>query len=111
MTIKTLILAAAAATSLTTTAHAENYFGFGERLESSSTLELGTVRAGAAGVVEIYDYRNNSLGQLLGSKDVRAGANPDVHVTVGNPPRFDVVAVLRIDGEIVAQRDFHIDRM
>ena len=37
---------------------------------------------------------------------VNAGANSDVRVNVQYPPLDDIIAVLRIDGEIAATRDY-----
>jgi len=109
MKLTTLIAAAAIAASTATVASADNSFGFGDRLDNAATLELGNVRASADGVVEIYDNANGTLGALLGTQDVTAGANRDVRVNVGHGPDADVIAVLKIDGQIVATQDYDID--
>lgn len=105
----TLIAAAAIAASTATVASADNTFGFGDRLDNAATLDLGTVRTTSAGVVEIYDNANGNLGVLLGTEAVRAGLNTDVRVNVGHGPDADVIAVLKIDGQIVATQDYDID--
>lgn len=87
-----------------------NSFGFGERLERRSTLNLGLVRAEADGIVEIYDHRRGTAGALLGTTRVRGGANHDVRVTVGRPPLGDVLAILKVGGQVVAQKDYDVDR-
>ena len=110
MSIKSIALVAATIAATSTAATADSYFQFGERLESSSTLDLGLVRADSAGVVEIYDFSKGEVGQLLGTEMVNAGANTDVRVNVGIRPTQDVIALLKIDGEIVAERDYDIDR-
>lgn len=108
--MKVTTLIAAAAVALTAgAASADNSFAFGDRLDNSSTLEIGTVRAASAGVVEIYDGRYGDLGALLGTEEVRAGANFDVRVNVGDQPDADVIAVLKVNGQIVAQQDYDID--
>ena len=109
MSIKMIALAAATVAAAASAASADSYFGFEDRLENSSTLELGTVRAAADGVVEIYDGRFGDLGALLGTEEVAAGANKDVRVNVGHGPDADVIAVLKIDGQIVAQQEYEID--
>ncbi|SHH05047.1 hypothetical protein SAMN05444003_1836 [Cognatiyoonia sediminum] len=109
MSIKMIALAAATVAATTTAASADNYFAFGDRLENSSTLELGTIRAAADGVVEIYDGRFGDLGALLGTEEVMAGANSDVRVNVGHGPDADVIAVLKVDGQIVAQQEYEVN--
>ena len=109
MSIKTIALAVATVAATATAASADNYFAFGDRLENSSTLELGTVRAAADGVVEIYDGRFGDLGALLGTEEVMAGANSDVRVNVGHGPDADVIAVLKVDGQIVAQQEYEVN--
>ena len=109
MSIKMIALAAATVAATASAASADNYFAFGDRLENSSTLELGTVRAAADGVVEIYDGRFGDLGALLGTEDVMAGANKDVRVNVGHGPDADVIAVLKVDGQIVAQQEYEVN--
>ena len=110
MTIKTIALAAAAAAMTASAAAADSYFSFGEKLDNSSTLELGTVRAADNGVGEIYSLLGGGQGRLLGTEEVMAGANNDVRVHVGSGPNFDVLAVLKIDGQIVDQQRYEIDR-
>ena len=110
MSIKSIALVAATIAATSTAVSADNYFEFGERLDSSSVLELGIVRAESNGVVEIYDFSKGEIGQLLGTEAVNAGANADVRINVGRPPLQDVVALLKVDGQTVAQRDFDIDR-
>ena len=105
----TTIIAATAIALTAGAASADNSFGFGDRLDNASTLELGTVRSASAGVVEIYDGRNGSLGALLGTQNVAAGANTDVRVNVGHGPDADVIAVLKINGQVVATQDYDID--
>jgi len=109
MSIKMIALAAATVAATATAASADNYFAFGDRLENSSTLELGTIRAAADGVVEIYDGRFGDLGALLGTEEVMAGANSDVRVNVGHGPDADVIAVLKVDGQIVAQQEYEVN--
>lgn len=109
MSIRTIALAAAVA-ALGTVASAENYFEFGNTLDRSSVLDLGLVRADADGVVEIYDSVRGKPGRLLGSKTVHAGANSDVRVNLGVHPSQEVIAMLRIDGEVVAERAYDIRR-
>lgn len=87
-----------------------NTFGFGERLDRKSTLDLGIVRAEADGIVEIYDYNRAQQGRLLGTTHVRGGANYDVRVFLGRRPINDVLAVLKVDGRVVATKDYDIDR-
>ncbi|MEJ8562389.1 hypothetical protein QTO30_14915 [Yoonia sp. GPGPB17] len=108
MSIKSIALVAATIAATASVASADSYFEFGENLESKSTLDLGLVRAEGAGVVEIYDFATGEIGALLGTEAVNAGANADVRVNLGISPKQDVIAVLKVDGETVAQRDYDI---
>jgi len=110
MSIKTLTLAAAAVAITATAASADSYFSFGETLDDSATLELGTVKADGAGVVEIYNYAGGQIGALLGTEAVNAGANQDVRVQIGSHYLNDVIAVLKVDGQVGASQDYDIDR-
>ena len=109
MSIKTTLIAAAAV-ALTASSASANAFGFGDTLEDKSTLELGLVLADNAGTVEIYDYSRGQQGALLGVESVQAGANSDVRVNVGSQYKNDVIAVLRVDGEVAATKTFDIAR-
>ena len=105
-----LILAAAAAALVgsATVATADSYFSFNEAEMVSSTLELGTVRADAGGVIEVYDFNAGKLGALLGTETVNAGANYDVRVNVGATPFNDVIAQLKVNGEIADELEIDI---
>ena len=107
MSMKTLALATAAVLTAGA-ASADSYFGFGETLEDASTVELNLVTAERDGVVEIYDFARGETGALLGSSMVSAGANSDVRIEIGSRNLTDVIAVLNIDGEIVATQDYDI---
>ena len=87
-----------------------NAFTYGKRLERSSVLNLGTVRAAGDGVVEIYSYHRAEQGLLLGSTDVHGGANRRVRVYVHRRPITDVLAVLKVDGQVVATKEYDVDR-
>ncbi len=110
MSIKSFVLIAATIAATSTAASADSYFAFGERLDGSSVLDLGLVRSESAGLVEIYDFSRGEIGALLGTQSINAGANTDVRVNVGIRPTQDVIALLKIDGETVAQNDYRIAR-
>jgi len=96
----TLALAAGAASA--------NTLGFNEVQGSNTLIDLGTVVSDGTGVVEVYDNWGGQQGLLLGSEAVRAGANSDVRVPLRFAPHGDVVALLKVDGEIVAQQVIRI---
>ncbi|MEY1554558.1 hypothetical protein AB3Y40_02895 [Yoonia sp. R2331] len=108
MSIKTLTLAAAVA--LTAGAASANGFGFQESVEDRNSIELGLVTAAADGVVEIYNLQAGNQGALLGATMVNAGANDDVRINIGNGFKTDVLAVLKVDGQIVATEEFDVAR-
>jgi hypothetical protein len=109
MSVKTIILAAAAVAATASFATADTYFESGRTLQSDDNLELGLVRAEGAGIVEIYDYHTGVQGALLGSEAVSAGANTDVRVDVGLPRHRDVLAVITIDGQPVVTKAYDIN--
>ena len=109
MSIKTLALAAATV-AITAGAASANTFGFQESVEDRNSIELNLVTAAADGVVEIYNYTGGEQGALLGSTMVNAGANDDLRINTGNGFKTDVLAVLKIDGQIVATEAFDVDR-
>jgi hypothetical protein len=108
MSIKTIILAAAVAAT-GSFASADSYFENGRTLDKDDTLELGLVRAEAAGLVEIYDFHRGVQGELLGTETVSAGANTDVRVNIGFPRTKDVLAVINIDGQQVVTKAYDIN--
>ncbi|KJZ19495.1 hypothetical protein [Loktanella sp. S4079] len=110
MSIKTIALAAATVAALGSAASAESYFELGDNLDAGSVLELGLVRADADGVVEIYTSNAGDLGTLIGTETVHAGANSDVRVNVGSAPQQDVIALLKVNGQVVAQHDYDVVR-
>jgi hypothetical protein len=112
MFTKTISLALATVLGTATLAAADtSYFSLQNTMGGSDTLDLGVVTAAGNGTVSIYDYRLGTQGKLLGSEAVNAGANSDVRVDVGTAPIGDVIAVLTVNGQIVATRDIQIDRM
>lgn len=111
MKLSLLTLSLAFTLAITGAAQADyNSFGYGERLDRRTTLRLPIVRAADDGVVNIYRYHRGEKGRLLGSTRVRAGANSRVRVHVRTRPFRDVLAELVVNGEVVASKDFDIDR-
>lgn len=104
----TLAICFLAATSLGSAASAESYFTCVGPLEDKALLELGTITSDGAGVVEVYDYRLGAQGDLLGTVDVHEGANADVRLNIGDRPQGDVLAILSVDGEIVASNVYDV---
>ena len=109
MTFKTFALAAAAAAITATAGAADTYFEQGRSLDRGDVLELGLITAESAGVLEIYDYHTGQQGRLIGTERLNAGANPDVRVNTGLPQNRDVLAVVKIDGQVAASKPFNID--
>lgn len=109
MTITSILLAASAMALTASTAIADTYFEHGRTLDADDTLQLGLITSDAAGVLEIYDYHTGQQGKLLGARNLRAGANTDVRVDTGLPTRRDVIAIVRVDGQIVASKRFDVE--
>ncbi len=109
MTRTSLALALAAVLGPATLASAEtSYFALTPRLERSTVIDLGTVRAEGAGIVNVYLREGGQPGRLLGSVPVTAGANMDVRVPLSAAPTRDVIAELVVNGQIVATRTYDV---
>lgn len=106
---KLLPLLAAALVATAGAASASNTFGLSNVQSSDTLIELGTVVASGNGVVEVYDYHAGQEGRLLGSDAVHAGANSDVKVSLATSYTNNVLAVLKVDGQPVAQQVVRID--
>lgn len=87
---------------------AGNYFSQSRTVESSSVFDVALVTTTAAGTVSFYDYNAGTQGALLGEVAVNAGANADLRVNFGVPPRNDVLAVLTIDGQVAASQVYDV---
>ena len=110
MSIKLFTAAALIAASTASVASATSYFSIVTDLDSANTLDLGTVRAAGDGVVEIYAYRACQQRALRGSTEVHAGANQDARVVIQVAHRFDVLALLKHNGEILDSQLIDIER-
>lgn len=104
--MKRIILALTASAAVAASAGAAlaaggvSYLGLNEDVSNRGTIEFSTVRAADAGVIEILDLKGN----LIATKDVKAGANADVRIPTGGALVTDVVAVLKVGDQIVDQR-------
>lgn len=81
----------------------QSYFAAQPPQEPDFKADFLLVRSAADAVVEVYDR----AGFLLGSKDVHAGANPNVFVVLLRQPSSDLYAILRAGDEILAQTRVH----
>lgn len=87
----------------------ENAFPSLSRIqEQTSVIDVGVVRSQSNGMVEIYTKGPDGTMKLLGTQQVHAGANQNVRVHIGHPVRRDIVAVLRVGGEVLATHRFDV---
>jgi hypothetical protein len=109
---KTFAIALAAVLGSVTLASADvSYFSLDRVHSDNARVELGVVRSATDGVIELYDYNNDVVGELLGTTTVHAGANSDVAVIAGPRLINDVYAVLKSNsGEILADNEIDGDR-
>ena len=101
---KLLPLVAAALFATAGMASASNTLGFNVGRVSGNSVEFSNVVANGNGSVELYEYQGAQQGRLLGSDAVHAGANRDVRVPVGVTAANNFLAVLKVDGDVVAQQ-------
>lgn len=114
--VKTLTAAALVAFATSGAAFADNmdynYIVPGEIQSLNSVINLDLVRASEAGTVSIYDYSQGTQGDLLGTADVHAGANPNVKVEVTPNVAQKALVVLSEQGAPVATSTLHnLDKM
>jgi len=114
MKTKTIPLAIALVASLgaasVSSAAGYNFFQpVSDTLDGTTVFDLGLVRTEGAGVVEIYNFQDGQIGDLVGSHAVNAGANPSVPVQLDTIHDSTVIAVLKVQGAEVAQKVFSID--
>ena len=103
--MKALIpLAVAAIAGTATLASEENSFSLAATQPRPTFVHFNLVNTDAAGVVNIYDYHGHAVGDLLGSKSVKAGPNPDLRIRINPPASNDALAVLTVNGAEVASQ-------
>ena len=107
MHIKFLLAAALVAT--TGAASASNTLGFNVGRASGNSVEFSNVVASGNGTVELYEYQGAQQGRLLDTDAIHAGANPDVKVSVNGSVANSFLAVLTVDGQVVAQQVVRAD--
>ena len=94
---KNFAIAAAAVAMTASAASAASWIGNQDGFaEGDHSVEVSTVRADAAGTLQIESLQ----GDVLGTAMVNAGANGDVLVPLGKGLTSDVVAKLIVDGEV-----------
>jgi len=107
-TLKSLALAAVAASSVAGAALANSttYFSYGHVIDAGTVIDLGTIRAAADGVVTVVDVNGN----VVGTTEIHAGANPAVRVNLGTNRLTSVVANIDIGGQTVVSKTFQLSR-
>lgn len=102
---KFLALTLAALVGSTTFAAAESTFTLPLVQDDDSIVELGRINADGDGVVHIYALDAGKMGALIGSEAVRVGSNSDVRVPLIDNPKQDAMAVLEVNGQVVATQE------
>jgi hypothetical protein len=106
---KLLPLLAAALFATAGMASASNTLGFNVGRASGNSVEFSNVVANGNGTVALYEYQGAQQGRLLDTDTVRAGANTDVKVSVNGSVANSFLAVLTVDGQVVAQQVVRAD--
>ena len=113
MFAKTAMIAATAMTlGFAGQAHADhNYFGLDKFVEESCsgvTFRLVTVEN--ASTLEVYEMDGSERAAMVGSTELRAGANADVRVPLQQQCGSDhILAVINSGGEEVASHVFELE--
>ncbi len=71
--------------------------------DNSMRLMFNRIDSSAAGVLEVYHYRNREVGPLLTTEEVDAGTNWRVNIPIGPVRQDPVIVQLKINGVIVDQ--------
>jgi hypothetical protein len=87
-----------------------NSFALARVQPNDSVVELFAVTASADGIVDIYDYNIQSLGRLMGTQIVTEGANSEMHISLLGRPLGNLLAVMSIDGRVVAEQEIDLRR-
>ena len=66
--------------------------------------------ASADGMVEIYDYNTQMVGNLMGSQVVNKGSTSEVRINLLGRPLNNVLAVMSIEGQVVAEQEIDLRR-
>ncbi|WPY95944.1 hypothetical protein T8T21_07460 [Limimaricola variabilis] len=106
-----LLMAAVLATTVTGAQAMIGHNGFTSLhrfQEEQSVVDIGRVLIERDGTVELYVKGPDGSQTLIGTQRLHAGANSNVRVPLSQPMRRDVTAVLRVDGQIVATRQFEV---
>ena len=103
-----LAIFAASATSASAMTWDNAFQSLARLPEQTSIVDVGVVRSESQGMVEIYTREADGTMILLGTEPVHAGANRNVRVQVDRPVRRDIVAVLRVDGQVLATHRFDV---
>ena len=91
---KTLAAAAIVAVAGSAAFAGPNYIIPGNQASSKTTANVELVRADAPATLEVYSVHGGERVALLGSTDVKAGANTDVKVSLSTAPRSNIEFVL-----------------
>jgi hypothetical protein len=110
MTTRTLALTAALVMGSATLASAESTFYLERIQDADDIVRFSNVLAEEDGVVEVYSFRQGRIGDLLGRESVSQGVNSDVMISVRTQPVGDLMAVLKVDGQVVASQEVDLDR-
>ena len=105
-----LPLAVVAIAGTATIALADNSFSLARLQPTTSSVYFDVVNSNAIGVVEIYDYRSDVIGALLGSQAVNLGTNQGLRVQLNPPPFQSAMAILTIDGVAMANQEVDFRR-
>ncbi len=112
MKIVTLTLAAFAASvtiaSAETTNNISNLIQEQHRGGQGGHVAFDAVTAVGDGSLEIYDFHLGEIGRKLGSTDVSTGANSHVHVNILNHHRRDIIALLKVNGQVVDTQELRL---
>ena len=101
-----LAIFAASATSAPAMTGENSFQSLARIHQQTSIVDVGIVRSESNGMVEIYTRASDGTMILLGTEPVHAGANRAVRVQVDRPVRRDLIAVLRVNGQVLATHRF-----
>lgn len=108
-TVITATLAALVASASIATAGSSSFISNDGVQEDRSYVEFNTVTSASDAVLEVRDFRLGSVGELLGTAPIHAGANSNVKVRIGADPLGDVIAVIKSGDQVLATQEVEID--
>ncbi|ARO14006.1 hypothetical protein BVG79_00654 [Ketogulonicigenium robustum] len=100
-TLATATVLAAVVGTASIAAQPGGFFQTADKIEPGKGLTFDVVNASSPATLEVYTSNGGELGQLVSSQEVGAGATADIRLISTKVPASDLIAQLKINGDVV----------